>query len=169
MTYIQSPQAIHEAGHAVMLHHFGVRLWDVRIYPAQGCIPHQGGTTVNQAAVSALCSDGQAAIILAGFVADCHHARRPVVWSNFGAEPRYASDRERLTSVLRNCRPVDADDDDDEIIDRPVKCWLHMTEALVVDPPFWRAILALASRLAVEHQMGGKDAMEIIDLHAKPV
>ena len=122
MTYIQSPQAIHEAGHAVMLRHFGVPLCDVRIYPAKGCVLNEGKTMANKAAISALCSDSHAATILAGFVADCHHAGCSVEWNYFRDEIRYASDRARLTSVLQNCQPADAvdDDDDDEIFDRPV-------------------------------------------------
>jgi hypothetical protein len=157
------PVAIHEAAHAVALHHFEIQLSSIKIYPAEGCQPNEGKTTCHDTvALYSLCDEDQAVIILAGFTADCHHDACTADWRECRSSNEYASDSRKLDVILKRCLPVDHCEDDDEIIDRPIENWLARTKRLVADPAYWRAITALAGRLDTAHHMTGKDATAII-------
>jgi hypothetical protein len=157
--------AIHEAGHAVAMRHFTIPLSDVRVYPASGCAPGQGGTTCDEAMVSALSEEKQAVIILAGFAADCHYDGDNVDWKEARDSRRYKSDSCKLDRLLQCRMPIDLADEDDEIIDRPLDEWLLTTMAFVADPAHWQAITALAEKLDQLHELSGEEAMAIIDPH----
>jgi hypothetical protein len=155
--------AIHEAGHAVILQYFHIRLASVAIRPARGLIPGEGKTEIDtEVPQPPLKKLDRAVIALAGFAAEARHNPDAVSWQKFDDCQRYAMDRRALDAALSSLLSRDADDTEPEFKKLREREFERANEFLA-EPACWRACIALATRLVEVHQVTGEEATRILD------
>lgn len=150
-----------------MARYFGKVLDNVKIFPAPGCMPNEGKTITTSRPLQHLRAEDEAVICLAGFAVEHCYNPEAVSWEDFwnGDGNKYASDRANVAAVIQRCLEHTAtEDDNDHVLDGPVKIQLARATDLITKPRHWRAINALADRLCVApFQITGEDADYLIE------
>ena len=169
MESITKEIAFHEAGHAVLLRHFGISIVRINIYRADGNMPAGGGTE-RDPRHPRLSDKDEALICVAGFAAEdkyiSENGGTPKSWADFQEDKRYYSDRKCARNAIAPSLPSElSEDDDGEAEDELVRCELAGAKHLVAKSAHWHAISVLADKLYESHEVDGKAAMEIIDAY----
>ena len=159
--------AFHEAGHAVVLRHFGISLACVRICGPRGRMPGGGSTKPDPNGPHVhLNGENQALVCLAGFAAECEYRQRagepPKGWNEFKENDRYYCDRRCARKAVEPCLSPE-EDDDGEYQDGLIKRELARAQQLIAKPAYWQAVIELANKLIATRTVDGTTAMMIID------